>query len=138
VAVQPQTIRKPAKVTAIEVMTLVAGVFGVSMGFTFMWTVIWIPWIYGYVYGIIAIVVGARLLASPGYIDGRPPDPLPAPPHFIGVMAIIDVLNCDFVSVTLGILILVFLGDPEVGDYFSGVWVPPPGPRAGRPQPQDA
>jgi len=121
--------RKPAKVTAIEVMTLACGVLGVSMGFAFMWTIIWIPWIYSCVYGILAIVTGARLISSPGYLDGgQPPFPIPRPPHFIGVMAIINILCCDFTSLTLGIIILVFLGDPEVRAYYSGVWVPPPRP----------
>lgn len=118
--------RKPVKVTAIEIMTLGAGVFGVVFGFSLMWTIVWIPWIYAYVYGIIAIVVGAKLVSSQGYRDGVPPDPLPRPPYFVGVMAIINVLCCDFFSLTLGILILVFLGDEEVKAYYAGQWVPPP------------
>jgi hypothetical protein len=121
-------MKKPAKVTAIDVMTLAAGVFGVSMGFAFMWTIVWIPWIYSYVYGVLAIVAGARLIASHGYVNGKPPDPMPRPPYFVGVMAIINILCCDFASLTLGILILVFLGDEEVKAYYSGQWVPPPPP----------
>lgn len=121
-------MKKPSKVTAIEIMCLVAGIFGVTFGFTFMWTIVWIPWIYAYVYGIIAIVIGAKLLSSHGYVNGAPPTPLPRPPHVVGVMAIVNILNCDFIGVTLGILILVFLGDPEVQDYFAGRWVPPPMP----------
>ena len=34
-----------------------------------------------------AIVFGAKLIASPGYVDGVAPDPLPRPPYFLGVMA---------------------------------------------------
>jgi hypothetical protein len=120
--------RKPAKVTAIEVMALAGGVFGVIMGFSFMWTIVWLPWIYSYVYGILAIVIGAKLLASPGYTDGVPPDPMHKPPYFVGVMGIINILCCDIWSLTLGILILVFLGDPEVKAYYAGEWVPPPRP----------
>jgi hypothetical protein len=125
-------MKKPGKVTAIEVMTLVAGVFGLIMGFTIMWATLflWIPWVYSFVFGIVAIVMGAKLLSSPGYRDGRPPPTIPRPPYFVGVMAIVNVLCCDVTSVTLGILILVFLGDPEVKDYYAGRWVPPPTPVA--------
>ena len=122
--------QKPGKVTAVEVMCLAGGVFGIAFAFTVMWSTLflWIPWIYGYIYGIVAIVFGAKLIASSGYTDGVPPDPLPKPPYVIGVMAIINILCCDFTSLTLGILILVFLGDEECKAYYEGRWVPPPRP----------
>ncbi len=125
-------MKKPGKVQAIEIMTLAAGVFGLIMGFTMMWATLflWIPWIYSYVFGIVAIVTGARLLGSPGYQNGVPPAPLARPPHFIGVMAIVNILCCDLTSLTIGILILVFLADPEVKAYYTGQWVPPPPPVA--------
>lgn len=125
-------MKKPGKVQAIEVMTLVAGVFGLIMGFSIMWATLflWIPWVYSFVFGIVAIVMGAKLLSSPGYRDGQPPETIPKPPYFVGVMAIINILCCDVTSLTLGILILVFLGDPEVKDYYAGRWTPPPPPVA--------
>jgi len=123
--------QKPGKVQAVEIMCLAGGVFGIAFAFTVMWSTLflWIPWVYGFIYGIVAIVFGAKLIASPGYVDGVPPDPLPRPPYFLGVMAIINILVCDFTSLTLGILILVFLGDEECKAYYEGRWVPPPRPQ---------
>ena len=38
-------------------------------------------------------------------------------------MQIINIINCDMVNLTLGIITLVFLNDPEVRDHlrFKGV-----------------
>jgi len=120
--------KKPTKVTAIEIMTLVAGIFGISIGFAVMWSTVflYVAYVYAYVFGILAIVIGAKMLSSPGYTNGEPPDPLPKPPHWIAVMAIINIICCDFMSLIMGILILVFLADEEVKAYYSGQWRPPP------------
>ena len=41
----------------------------------------------------------------------------------IAIMQIVNIINCDMVNLTLGIITLVFLNDPEVRDHlrFKGV-----------------
>jgi hypothetical protein len=60
--------------------------------------------------GIMAIVKGSQLLGERAAEQ--------VPPSGIAVMQIINVVNCDWVNLTLGILNLVFLGDEEVKRYF--------------------
>ena len=66
---------------------------------------------YGLVMGIMAIVKGARLLGEKAHRE--------TPPQGIGIMMIINIINGDFVNLTLGILVLVFLSDEEVKDFFG-------------------
>jgi hypothetical protein len=57
-----------------------------------------------------AIVKGSNLIGDYAY---RLP-----PPQGIAIMMIINIINGDAVNLTLGILVLVFLSDPEVKAYF--------------------
>lgn len=117
---------KPGKVQAIAIMMLVGGIlatlisggtlayFGIlgvaTMGIGLL-CCLWPGPYYGLVMGIMAIVKGSRLLSEKAH---REP-----PPQGIGIMMIINIINGDFVNLTLGILVLVFLADQEVKDYFG-------------------
>ncbi len=106
---------KPGKVQAIAVMMLVGGILACvwGMGSTLLSgfaCCLWPGAYYGFVMGIMAIVKGSNLLGDNAY---RLP-----PPQGIGIMMIINIINGDAVNLTLGILVLVFLSDPEVKAYF--------------------
>ena len=60
--------------------------------------------------GIMAIVKGSELLGENAHRG--------APPTTIAVMQIINAINGDFMNLTLGILTLVFLNEPEVKRFF--------------------
>jgi len=59
-----------------------------------------------------AIVKGSQLLGQN--------DQFQAPPNAIAIMMIINIICCDFANLVMGILILVFLSDPEVRNYYRG------------------
>lgn len=117
---------KPGKVQAIAIMMLVGGIlaaissglmllyFGLvgvaTMGVGLM-CCLWPGPYYGVVMGIMAATRGIRLL---GEKDSR----VAAPPSGIGVMMIVNIINFDLLNLVLGILVLVFLGDEDVKDYF--------------------
>ena len=120
-------VEKPGKVQAIAIMTLVGGImatlvsvgilgyFGLvgvaSMGVGLV-CCLWPGPYYGLVVGIMAIVKGSQLLGENAHRS--------APPTTIAVMQIINVINGDFVNLTMGILTLVFLSEPEVKRFFRG------------------
>jgi hypothetical protein len=102
----------PGKVQAIGIMTLVGGIlalltcFGIALGTMF----IYIPWIYSLILGIMAIMKGSQML-------GSNPAPAFASARTIAIMQIVNIINCDVINLTLGIITLVFLNDPEVKDW---------------------
>jgi predicted Zn finger-like uncharacterized protein len=107
---------KPGKVQAIAIMVLVGGIFACVLSCS--WTLfsgfvccLWPGVYYGLVMGIMAIVRGANLLSEKAHRV--------TPPQGIAIMMIINIINSDVVNLTLGILVLVFLADEEVKDYFG-------------------
>lgn len=108
---------KPGKVQAIAIMILIGGIF--ACFWDFGWTLLsgftcclWPGLYYGLVMGIMAIVKGMGLLSDTAHRF--------ALPQGIALMMIINVINADLVNLTLGILVLVFLADEEVKDFFRG------------------
>ena len=103
---------KPGKLQAVAIMTLAGGIwailtcFGIGLGTAGFW----IPWIYSLVLGIMAIIKGSQML-------GSNPAPAFASAKTIAIMQIVNIINCDMVNLTLGIITLVFLNDPEVRDH---------------------
>lgn len=106
---------KPGKVQAIAVMILVGGIFACvwSLGWTMLsgfGCCLWPGSYYGLVTGIMAITKGANLLNDNAYRLRAP--------QGIAIMMIINIINGDLVNLTLGILVLVFLADREVREFF--------------------
>lgn len=108
---------KPGKVQAIGIMILIGGILSLLYGLSLLGlgvaTCIVLAWpgvYYAIVLGIMALIKGIQLMGDKAYKE--------TPPQGIGIMMIINVINCDFVNLTLGILVLVFLGDEEVKRYF--------------------
>ncbi len=60
--------------------------------------------------GIMAIMKGSQML-------GSNPAPAFASARTIAIMQIVNIINCDMVNLTLGIITLVFLSDPEVREH---------------------
>jgi hypothetical protein len=112
-------VRKPGKVQAIAILTLIGGILALILGVTWflalVWTcvgLLWLPMYYSIVVGILAIIKGSKLLGKN--------DRYESPPSAIAVMQIINIINCDVTNCVLGILTLVFLSDPEVKAYYQG------------------
>ena len=102
----------PGKMQAISIMTLVGGIlailtcFGIGLGTAGFW----IPWIYSLILGIMATIKGSQML-------GSNPTPAFASARTIAIMQIVNIINCDIPNLTMGIINLVFLSDPEVKEY---------------------
>ena len=102
----------PGKIQAISIMTLVGGIlailtcFGIGLGTAGFW----IPWIYSLILGIMATIKGSQML-------GSNPAPAFASAKTIAIMQIVNIINCDIPNLTMGIINLVFLNDPEVKEY---------------------
>jgi hypothetical protein len=113
----PRRHEKPGKVQAIAVMVLVGGIYACiwALGSTLLSgfaCCLWPGAYYGLVMGIMAIIKGSNLLSDKASRL--------APPQGIAVMMLINIINGDLVNLTMGILVLVFLSDPEVKAYFRG------------------
>ena len=93
-------------------MTLAGGIWAIltCFGIGLVTAGFWIPWIYSLVLGIIAIMKGSQML-------GSNPAPAFASARTIAIMQIVNIINCDMVNLTLGIITLVFLSDPEVREH---------------------
>ncbi len=105
--------QKPGKIQAIAIITLVQGIMaiigGLGLGLSTM--CIYVPFVYGIVYGIMATIKGSAML-------GQNPWPAYQTVRTTAIMAIVNVINCDFMfGMAGGIVILVFLNDPEVKAY---------------------
>jgi hypothetical protein len=133
---QPQYTgpRKPGKVQAIAIMTLIDGILSIIV--SLIWAVFWIFYgsmlgiatygigclmiplcslgcIYGIVTGILAIVYGAKLLPEPPKTW--------KPGKHVAIMEIINIINLNVTSLVIGILALIFYNDPEVQAYFASL-----------------
>jgi len=117
--------RKPGKVQAIAIMTLVGGILAIltslgwlayegifaaaSMGIGLV-CCLWPAPYYGLVVGIMATVKGSQLIGDKAHLQ-------PAP-KAIAIMQIINIVNGDMANCVMGIISLVFLNEPEVQRYF--------------------
>ena len=124
----PRAIRKPGKVQAIAIMTLISGVLNcfwglsaaVSLFAANFFALYWAP--YAITLGILEIVYAAKLLGQ---------NPKVQPANYLAIMQIINITTLNvyqlFVGdVVVGILALVFYSDPEVRAYFARIRGVPP------------
>ena len=81
---------------------------GASSGFV---CCLWPGLYYGLVVGIMAIIKGAALISVNAANE--------TPPKTIAIMQIVNIINFDIPNCVMGILTLVFLGDPEVVGFFK-------------------
>ena len=108
------TPQMPGKVQTIAIMQLVGGIMAVisAVVIAISTLFLWITWIYALVVGIMAIIRGAKLLGNAAYGAGNS--------KTVPIMMIINIINCDAIGLTMGIICLVFQGDPEVEAYLEG------------------
>lgn len=109
----PRRGEKPGKVTAIGVMMLVGGILAVLHGLGWAISFVGLCWpgtYYSFVVGLMAIIKGSHLLGERAYREW--------PPQGIAIMQIINIVVFDVINLTMGIINLVFLSDPEVKRYF--------------------
>ena len=105
---------KPGTIQAIGIMHLIGGILailvgiGIALGSVFLY----LPWIYSLVVGILAIVRGAKLLGDGAYGAGNS--------KAVAIMQIINIICCDWINLTLGIVCLVLAGNQDVDEYLSG------------------
>jgi predicted Zn finger-like uncharacterized protein len=123
---RPRRDEKPGKVQAIAIMILIGGILATIYGAIWLVYVgivglatlgagllccLWPGPYYGLVVGIMSIIKGSRLLGDKAYRE--------SPPQGLGIMMIINIINGDVVNLVLGIIVLIFLSDEEVKDYFN-------------------
>lgn len=110
--------KQPGKVQAIAIMTLVGGILGCLIGLplialTPFTLCLSLPsGAYSLTMGIMCIVKGSKLLGQQGYME--------AEPKTTAIMQIVNIISGDITNVVLGIIILVFLNEPEVAGYYRG------------------
>lgn len=108
-------IPMPGKARTVAALTLVGGIVAVIVGLVLALTCVGLLWpgtYYTMVTGVLCILKGAQLLSPGGRFE--------APPLATSIMQIVNIINLDLINVTLGILNLVFISDPEVRRYFRG------------------
>jgi predicted Zn finger-like uncharacterized protein len=111
---RPRPRRKtPDKIQTISVMTLVGGIVALLWSAGWMLTCFGLLWpgtYFSLVCGIICVIKGCQLLSD----NGRGEDA----PMATAILQIINVINLDVINLVLGILILVFLNEDEVKEFF--------------------
>jgi len=102
---------KPGMVTLTALLIMIGGVWAVAqaVGVMIASACCWLTWLYALPVGIFAFVHGLTLLTNP---NQRPMRAVP-------ILLITCIINCDVVTMTLGIIALVLLGSPEVKDYYE-------------------
>ena len=117
---------KPGMVTAVAVMTLVNGILNLLWGFGLTASVVLGTLGIGLlcapltilpaVLGVFELVYAARMLQVP-------PRPM-QPSQVLAVFEIAMILSGNVISLVVGILSLVFYGDPRVRAYFAAINAP--------------
>ena len=101
---------KPALVTALGILTLSGGILSVLWGLGAALTLcFWIPWIAEFGGGVWGIVVGAQMLNN----ERVPPN------RIVAILFMVGLLDCNIFSFTIGLLILIFMANPEVKNYYE-------------------
>lgn len=119
----PTPGRPPGQVQAIAYMTLAGGIVAILVGlgwgfnglltglFTFgIGCLMLFPATFSLILGVMALMKASRLLGSNASHEG--------PPTTIAIMQIVNIISFDVINVVLGILILVFLNDPDVKRWY--------------------
>jgi hypothetical protein len=104
---------QPGKVQGIAIMVLIGGILAtlIGVGLVLSTCFLWVPGIYSIILGIMAIIRSVSLFGPNAHQA--------TPPKGIAIMMIVNIINVDVINLVLGILVLVFLNDPQVQDYFS-------------------
>jgi hypothetical protein len=103
-------VYKPSQVSTAGILLIVGGV--VACLVSFVWAAatfcLWLPWVYGMVAGIFAIVDGFKL------VNAQPGTKIPKAGS---IMLIVNVINGDLIGMILGVISLVLLSDSAVSAW---------------------
>lgn len=103
---------KPSQLQTLGILRLISGILNCLIGFSLLFTVVWIlPAAFGIVVGILEIINATKLMASPIRL-GKPAKPL-------AIMEIICIINGSVMSLVVGILALVWYNDPKIKNFFD-------------------
>jgi len=106
------TTDKPSQLQTLGILRLISGILNCLIGFSLMFTVVWIlPAAFGIVVGILEIINATKLMANPIRVT-KPAKPL-------AIMEIICIINGSVMSLVVGILALVWYNDPKIRDYYN-------------------
>jgi hypothetical protein len=110
----PLMMAKPEKITQAGVFLIIGGVLALMTSGTVMivTTCLWIPWIYGFVAGIMALVHGILLINRN--------QPWQGAARASAIMLIINIITCDILGMVMGILALTSLADPQAQAWLAG------------------
>ena len=110
---------QPGKVQAIGIMLTVAG--GLACMSTLTWLLIdlsslfvcclYVPQFISPVVAVTGLLYGIKCLQDP---YNNPP------PKWLAILMICEILSGNMINMVLGIIVLVFLNDPEVQVYWQG------------------
>jgi hypothetical protein len=103
----------PGKATAVSILVTVGGGFATltALGVLAGTCGLWVFAFYSLVAGIMALVYGIQSFSTPRGMSGRL--------KTAAIMLIITVISFDILSMTLGIVALVMISDPESQNYFA-------------------
>jgi predicted Zn finger-like uncharacterized protein len=105
---------KPSPVQTAGILMLIGGILAclVALGLAAScYGLLWPGTYYSAVVGIMAIIRASQLMGDNAYQAG--------PGRGIAIMMIINILNCDVFTMTLGIIALVMLNNEESCRYFG-------------------
>jgi hypothetical protein len=101
---------KPSQVSTAGILLIIGGV--VACLVSFAWAAatlcLWLPWVYGMVAGIFAIVDGFKL------VNAKPGTKIPKAGS---IMLIVNIINGDLIGMILGVISLVLLSDSAVSAW---------------------
>lgn len=108
-------MEKPSNLQLLAICLIVGGVFSIMMAATVALAsfCLWLPWIYGLIAGILAIIKGVKLMGDGSFGAGTPTTQ--------SVLLIVNVINFDFMSVIMGVIALVMSQDHDTRTYLEGV-----------------
>jgi hypothetical protein len=113
---RPGSERKPGKVQAIGIMSLVGGILAILLAIglgagTGSFCCLWPGTYYSLVFGIIAVVRASAILGARAHLQ--------IPPTGLAIMHMVNIINLDVANLVLGIIIMIFCNDEEVREYMA-------------------
>jgi hypothetical protein len=106
--------RKPDKVQAIAIMSLVDGILNIIWGVVLIFGICTAPLgLYAIVVAVLGLIYASKLLSShpQGVTQNKT----------LAIMQIVNIITGNVASLVMGIITLVFYDDPEVYNYYTAL-----------------
>ncbi len=116
--------QKPGRIQTLAILCLVDGalniIWAISLAGGLLVSLVGILCVpvalYPLTLGILEIIYGAKLAANPPKVY--------EPAQYLAIMQIANILVGDVISLVVGIVSLVFYGDPDIKAYFASISAP--------------